>query len=73
MSRIISVRQARKAIEDQEIKIGTILTDTDGTFQVTAVNPHSDIVIDGVLHRFEFTFELAWKTIKDYISSILVL
>ena len=25
----------------------------------------SDIVIDGILHRFEFTFELAWKTIKD--------
>ena len=28
----------------------------------------SDIVIDGVLHRFEFTFELAWKTIKDYME-----
>lgn len=28
----------------------------------------SDIVIDGILHRFEFTFELAWKTIKDYLE-----
>lgn len=28
----------------------------------------SDIVIDGTLHRFEFTFELAWKTIKDYLE-----
>ena len=27
-----------------------------------------DVVIDGVLHRFEFTFELAWKTVKDYIE-----
>ena len=27
-----------------------------------------DVVIDGVLHRFEFTFELAWKTIKDYVE-----
>ena len=26
----------------------------------------TDIVIDGVLHRFEFTFERAWKTMKDY-------
>lgn len=30
-------------------------------------NP-TDIVIDGVLHRFEFTFELSWKTIKDYLE-----
>lgn len=28
----------------------------------------SEIVIDGILHRFEFTFELAWKTIKDYME-----
>ena len=28
----------------------------------------SEIVIDGVLHRFEFTFELAWKTIKDCLE-----
>ena len=26
------------------------------------------IIIDGALHRFEFTFELAWKTIKDYLE-----
>ena len=24
----------------------------------------SDLEIDGILHRFEFTFELAWKTMK---------
>ena len=28
----------------------------------------SEIVIDGILHRFEFTFELAWKCIKDYLE-----
>ena len=28
----------------------------------------TDIVIDGVLHRFEFTFELAWKTMKDLME-----
>ena len=28
----------------------------------------SEIVIDGILHRFEFTFELAGKCIKDYLE-----
>ncbi len=28
----------------------------------------TEIVIDGILHRYEFTFELAWKTIKDYLE-----
>ena len=28
----------------------------------------TDLAVDGVLHRFEFTFELAWKTMKDYIE-----
>lgn len=28
----------------------------------------SEIVIDGVLHRFEFTFELAWKTVRDVLE-----
>ena len=28
----------------------------------------NDIVVDGTLHRFEFTFELAWKTMKDYLE-----
>jgi nucleotidyltransferase substrate binding protein (TIGR01987 family) len=28
----------------------------------------SEIVIDGILHRFEFTFKLAWKTVKDALE-----
>ena len=30
----------------------------------------TDVVIDGVLHRFELTFELAWKTMKDYLEYV---
>lgn len=33
----------------------------------------SEIIIDGVLHRYEFTFELAWKTMKDYLEYLGVL
>ena len=32
----------------------------------------TEIVIDGVLHRFEFTFELAWKTMKDYLEKTCI-
>ena len=28
----------------------------------------NDLTIDGILHRFEFTFELSWKMIKDYLE-----
>ena len=28
----------------------------------------TELVVDGVLHRFEFTFELAWKLIKYYME-----
>lgn len=30
----------------------------------------NDIVIDGAIHRFEFSFELAWKTMKDYLEYV---
>ena len=30
--------------------------------------PHGDIVRDAVIQRFEFTFELTWKTLKLYLE-----
>lgn len=30
----------------------------------------NDIVRDGVIQRFEFTYELAWKTTKEYLEDM---
>lgn len=30
----------------------------------------SDVVRDGVIQRFEFTYELAWKTTKGYLEDL---
>ena len=30
----------------------------------------SDLEKEGVVQRFEYTFELAWKTLKDYLVSV---
>jgi nucleotidyltransferase substrate binding protein (TIGR01987 family) len=36
---------------------------------VAKVNELSDLEKEGMVQRFEYTFELAWKTIKDYLEA----
>lgn len=33
------------------------------------INTRSDLEKEGIVQRFEFTFELAWKTLRDYMQS----
>ncbi len=44
------------------------LTNATKRLKEALAQEETDIVIDGVLHRYEFTFELAWKTLKDYLE-----
>ncbi|ATY83862.1 nucleotidyltransferase [Kyrpidia spormannii] len=32
------------------------------------IDPDQDIVVDGVIQRFEFTFELSWKLMQAYLA-----
>ena len=35
---------------------------------VTQLETLSDLEKEGMIQRFEYTFELAWKTLKDYLE-----
>lgn len=37
-------------------------------FAVTEINDPSDLEKEGTIQRFEFTHELAWKVMRDYLE-----
>ncbi|WPX09536.1 nucleotidyltransferase substrate binding protein [Anaerocellum danielii] len=34
------------------------------------VEPQIDIIMDGVIQRFEFVFELSWKLMREYLKFV---
>ena len=36
--------------------------------EALAVSPDAPLAVDGTIQRFEFTFELAWKALKDALA-----
>ena len=32
------------------------------------IGQYSDLELEGIVQRFEYTFELGWKTLKDYLE-----
>lgn len=33
-----------------------------------SIQPDKDIIMDGVIQRFEFVFELSWKLMREYLK-----
>ncbi len=36
--------------------------------EVVRVTPDDDLLQSGLVQTYEYTFELAWKTLKDYLE-----
>lgn len=36
--------------------------------EALTIEDPDEVQIDGIIQRFEFTFELAWKTLKEYLE-----
>ena len=43
---------------------------SDRLNEATKIKIDNDIVYDGVIQRFEFTFELSWKLMKMYLEYV---
>ncbi len=53
--------------EELKTRLKTLKDAYNRLKKILTMNPEeTDIVIDATIQRFEFTFELAWKTIKKF-------
>ncbi|MEF9952296.1 MAG: nucleotidyltransferase substrate binding protein [Clostridium sp.] len=54
-----------KKLEERIIDFNNALNRLE---EATTKDLNDDIIIDGIIQRFEFTFELGWKMIKLYLE-----
>jgi len=47
------------------------ITQLDAGLQESQANPDSELLRDGVIQRFEYTYELSWKMLKRYLEATL--
>ena len=50
--------------EKTQQRLGNLARALDRLDEALAVPPDAPLAVDGTVQRFEFTFELAWKTAK---------
>lgn len=55
-----------KRLEERIEDFSKALSRLEDAFQKN--NHPSELEVDGILQRFEFTFELAWKCMKEYLE-----
>lgn len=51
------------------LRLGSLGDAFDRLDEALAVPPDAPLAVDGTIQRFEFTFELAWKAMKDALSA----
>lgn len=52
-----------------ERKLGQYATALERLREALAVPESAPLAVDGTIQRFEFTFELAWKTMKAFLDA----
>jgi nucleotidyltransferase substrate binding protein (TIGR01987 family) len=59
-----------KALDKLDQAVTHIQTEyySEGVFDETLFGEGDDIIKEGLIQRFEYTHELAWKTMKDFLK-----
>jgi nucleotidyltransferase substrate binding protein (TIGR01987 family) len=78
--KLISVNQSAQTAMNQDVRwkqrfenFDRAFTLLHDTLMLRALEEFSDLELEGLIQRFMYTFELAWKTMKDFLEASGVL